>query len=77
MWEILTREIPWDGVSSEEVQRRVSEGERPVLPDPHQSHIEQVLNDLITVCWAQKIHTRPHFKELRNRLDSLGFGQQQ
>ena len=77
VWETLTRSIPWKGISGEEVQRRVSEGERLPLPDPHESHIEQVLNDLITACWAQKTHVRPHFKDVRTRLDSLGFGQQQ
>ena len=33
VWEIFTRDIPWDGVSSEQVQRRVCGGERlPARP---------------------------------------------
>ena len=50
-------------------------GASDFLPDPHESQVEQVLNDLITVCWAQNIHTRPPFKDVRSRLGSLGFGQ--
>ena len=74
-WEIFTRGIPWEDVSSEQVQRRVCGGERLPLPDPHESQVEQVLNDLITVCWAQSIRVRPHFKDVSTRLDFLGFGQ--
>ena len=77
VWEIATRDIPWEGSSTQEVQRRVSGGERLPLPNAHENRIEQVLNDLIAVCWAQDIHVRPHFKDIRTRLDSLGFEQQQ
>lgn len=45
-WQLVTRSLPWEGLNSEEVQRRVTHGERPPLDKP-QPGLEAALHDII------------------------------
>jgi len=76
VWEIITRKIPWEGESNEDVQRKVCSGERPPLEEVAGGDIlevrqQQILHDLAVLCWNHNLHLRPHFKAIRERLDAV------
>ena len=67
LWEILTREIPWENLAAEEIRQKVSQGERPPLPSPT-SEREAALVTLATACWSQDLWRRPRFGDICSKL---------
>jgi hypothetical protein len=59
MWEICTKEKPWNFVThSWQIAEKVGKGERLSLPP------NNPLNALITKCWADSPDARPTFSEM-------------
>jgi len=69
----MNRKVPWGSCAGEEIQRRVCAGERPPLPAEEHNKVKVVVNSLVVACWAQNLGHRPHFKEIRSRLDAIQF----
>jgi len=67
-WELLTALVPFDGLSFEDVMRKVAhEGRR--LPPP--ANTPAPLFDVMTTCWAAKPNKRPEFAKLHARMTAL------
>jgi len=50
LWEMTSREIPWNNIQSFTIPTTVSKGERPIIPkDCHNEW-----SKLIKLCWNQK-----------------------
>ncbi|KAG0597872.1 hypothetical protein M758_12G027000 [Ceratodon purpureus] len=56
-FEILTGDMPFQGLTLREVKRKVLRGERPQLPND----IPERLRSLIEACWSPKSDERPRF----------------
>jgi tRNA A-37 threonylcarbamoyl transferase component Bud32 len=66
LYEILTRELPFSGVSPMKVALSVSgEGLRPTLPPTTPESISALISD----CWHQEPSRRPTFKQVITRLE--------
>eukprot|EP00798_Chlamydomonas_sp_ICE-L_P009219 gene9219-16363_t len=61
MWEMLTKEIPWIGLSNMCIMYGVSRiGQRPEIPDDPE-HFPPEMTARIQECWQQDPNTRPTF----------------
>ncbi|XP_013405886.2 probable serine/threonine-protein kinase drkD [Lingula anatina] len=69
LWEMLTRQIPYDGLSMYQVLERVRSNQRPSLPPS----CPESLSSLISKCWHQTPGKRPHFKDILDMLEDLSF----
>jgi len=64
----MTRENPWANCSTtEDIRRRVTQGERPPLTEAD-NQADQVIVDLMTLCWAQDLWSRPRFADMSQKL---------
>lgn len=70
MWQIITREKPFEPIKSQiEAAGAVAlEGKRPPIPDG----CPPTVSMLIGKCWAEKPGERPELKDIIKRLDDLG-----
>lgn len=59
-YEILTGNLPFQNKFGKEVEEKVKNGERPVLPDD----LSEVLKGLIKSCWDPEPYNRPSFEKL-------------
>jgi protein phosphatase 1L len=60
--EVLTGEMPFQGVPQKNLLQRIRKGERPPLP--HVDYCPDYLSELINKCWATNPHERPLFPEI-------------
>ncbi|XP_071951805.1 uncharacterized protein [Antedon mediterranea] len=67
LWEMLTRETPYKGVSTFQILEGIRTSKRPEIPD----YCPGALRGLITRCWKQKASQRPSFKEILISLEGL------
>lgn len=68
LWEIITLGgCPYPGIPAENLFRLLKEGYRMPRPDDCPIQIYQ----LMTICWREKPHERPHFKDLVRKLEFL------
>jgi serine/threonine protein kinase/predicted hydrocarbon binding protein len=67
LWELLTRQTPYEHVEAFSIPLLVSKGERPEIP-------KDAPNDwrkLIKACWHQKPSSRPTFKKILQKLREM------
>ncbi len=60
--EVLTAEMPFQGMPQTNLLQRIRNGERPPLP--HVDHCPDYLSELINKCWATNPRERPEFPEI-------------
>jgi protein phosphatase 1L len=60
--EVLTGEMPFQGMSQTNLLQRIRNGERPPLP--HVDYCPDYLSELINKCWATNPGERPLFPEI-------------
>lgn len=65
--EILTGEVPYNGVRNTEVCGKVRDGLRPTLP----SECPAYLSDFLERCWHTKPKERPSFEEIVKTLEEF------
>lgn len=64
IWELVMRRIPFEKYNQYQIMRKVTENQRPHLPDSIPSSIRL----LITQCWSQDPAERPGFKQVSTLL---------
>ncbi|KAH3831342.1 uncharacterized protein LOC127880025 [Dreissena polymorpha] len=69
LWEMLTRNIPYEGTSVFKVLERVRKNKRPEIP----ASTPEGLTHLISICWDPNPAKRPQFKEILQILENLSF----
>ncbi|BCU03993.1 serine/threonine protein kinase [Pandoravirus japonicus] len=72
LWEVLTREQPYAGMSPAAIAVAViRDGARPLMPaDPTATH-PQAYVDLVHDCWHRDPTVRPTFMEIMTRLSAM------
>ena len=71
MWEILSRETPYKGMSQAEVAYKVLHfHERPNLAAIERT-TPDALVDLVLACWEEEPARRPSFSEILSELKTL------
>ncbi len=60
--EVLTGEMPFQGMPQRNLLQRIRNGERPPLP--HVDYCSDYLSELINKCWATNPGERPQFPEI-------------
>jgi serine/threonine protein kinase len=53
MWELMTCEVPFDGLNAIQIRARLLSGERPDIPDPLPTGFHSNYVTLISRCWHQ------------------------
>ncbi len=67
LWELAARELPYKDLNQFEIPRRVSEGERPEIPQD----CPQPLAHLIRWCWHANPDIRPVMPDAKRALDDI------
>jgi serine/threonine protein kinase len=67
MWEMLAREVPFDGLAAGEIKRSVLEGRRPEMP----LSVPGPTRALVVECWDQDAGKRPGCDAIIDRLNAL------
>jgi serine/threonine protein kinase len=60
--EVLTGEMPFQGMPQTNLLQRIRNGERPPLPNV--DYCPDYLSELINKCWATNPRERPQFPEI-------------
>lgn len=68
MWEVVTRQIPFNDSSVYQVPIQVAKGKRPPVPECPASY-----RKLMKKCWSQKPKRRPSFVTIVEKLKSLTY----
>jgi len=66
LWELISQKHPFQGVSTEEICRRVLAGEREAIVDP----FPVALRDVVTQCWHANPVLRPNIASVIKLLDA-------
>lgn len=61
LWEIFSREVPWNAMDPHEIRDRVVKGERPEIP---RFDVPEDIRELIQSSWAQDPKDRKPFEEI-------------
>ncbi|KAI9184284.1 Receptor-interacting serine/threonine-protein kinase 1 [Blastocladiella emersonii ATCC 22665] len=67
LYEVASREYPFDGEDPLIVRMSILEGARPEIPDDTPPEFAALIRD----CWAQDASVRPGFEEVARRLDVM------
>ncbi|BFZ14689.1 hypothetical protein BsWGS_17728 [Bradybaena similaris] len=67
LWEMLTRQCPYDSFSMFQILECLQASRRPTLP----SDCPKGLSEIVQKCWDQNPAARPGFKEVLKRLELL------
>jgi hypothetical protein len=67
-YEVITRNVPFDGFLRLEIHDKIMQGVRPKLPP----HINIRLSNLIQMWWHVDPQKRPTFLEICNQLQDIG-----
>jgi len=70
LWELLTRQVPFEGMPGMEIQEAVLGGERMPISDT----VPIAFRELIRKSWAQTPEERPSFKEIVSCLKRIQAG---
>lgn len=72
LWQILTGQQPWEGLSVDEMSERVLRGDRPILPakaaTPAILDGFEGFSDLLAQLWAQDPEARPALRDVARAL---------
>jgi len=72
IWELLTRRVPWEGFTHDQIEENVCKGSRlPVLPNDGTDQPRTILIDLMKSCWAHPPAQRPSFNQIYTSLSGL------
>ena len=70
VWELLTKKIPWEGLTTGEIELNVRGGK--TLPEPHLgSPVRTGLDALMRVCRSMEPTQRPGFSTIVPRLTTF------
>ena len=67
MWEIWSRKLPYFDYNCEHLRTAIMNGARPTVPEDDTNDYMQ----LMKVCWSDKAHCRPTFKEVVLSLEEM------
>eukprot|EP00727_Mastigamoeba_balamuthi_P001547 m51a1_g1139 putative protein kinase domain containing protein (2304) ;mRNA; f:244672-254196 len=67
LWQMQTKQLPWETCLCWEIPKRVSSGERPPLPPKCPADFAA----LIATCWAADPAARPEFEQVITTLQAL------
>lgn len=70
LWELLTRKLPYKGLTAPQVAMEVSKGGRPSVP-PLSADVPAAWVTLMTQCWADEPARRPTFRAVLLALVAL------
>ena len=75
LWEILTLDVPWEGMAPYRVIVDVPKGERLAIPPPNEASIPEYsdLISLIKDAWKEDPNERPTMKEFHDRIFNIGY----
>jgi serine/threonine protein kinase len=72
VWEVLVEKIPWEGLTLEEIEMEVRQGNRPSpLPQVHESNEIDLLTGLMKRCWSASPQERPSMVDVQSKLDII------
>lgn len=80
LWELLTWDLPFDGLTSYQIVIELSQGHRPEIPGRYSTELiggdvpsagEKRYKDLIRQCWAEQPEDRPTFAEVTVALKEI------
>jgi len=70
LWEILTQQVPWVGLSTEEIELNVRSGK--TLPEPQATtQVQGVVQSLYKACCANEPTARPFFNTIVQNLQMV------
>eukprot|EP01025_Chloroclados_australasicus_P023747 TRINITY_DN239_c0_g1_i1.p3 TRINITY_DN239_c0_g1~~TRINITY_DN239_c0_g1_i1.p3 ORF type:complete len:333 (-),score=6.51 TRINITY_DN239_c0_g1_i1:5050-6048(-) len=61
MWEMWTRQMPWQGYGYLVIREQVGQGQRPPIPE----QMPKQLQYIIRWCWDQQQHKRPTARQVK------------
>jgi len=74
IWEMVTRHVPWEGLSREQIEVSVRSGSRPQFApslttgeDPALT----ILTEMAQSCWQENPNFRPSFDQITSKIASL------
>jgi serine/threonine protein kinase len=70
LWELLTRKLPYDGLTAPQVAMEVTKGTRPAVPPPS-AEVPERWRALMVQCWDEAPARRPTFKAVLLALVTL------
>ena len=70
LWEIITRAIPFENQSFEQIKTAVLAGTRPAVPSTNDPILHEVI-DLMQACWQGDPNIRPGFDHICEGLNEL------
>ena len=80
VWELLHREVPWDGVNVDSMKAKVINGYRPPIQinesnklSKSEEKMQGFLMDIIQDGWNQNPKMRPNFTQIIMKLNSIMF----
>ena len=65
LWELFSREVPWNAMDPRDIITTVSSGQRPEIP---RYDCPDFIQELIATCWAHDASKRPTFKKIYRQL---------
>lgn len=65
--EIVSRRVPFEGMTVQQIQDAVRRGERPVIVP----HCHRKLVEVIERCWCTESSTRPSFQDVHDMLKEV------
>ena len=68
LWELMTCEVPFRGVSHDLIDAQVTRGVRPRIPSPLPEGFPAAYEQLITRCWSHDPQQRPSAREVHGIL---------
>ena len=71
IWELLTRQVPWDDLANEQIELKIRSGKRLELPASTGDVMLQTLLDICTASWIEHPLKRPSIQDIHKGLDSL------
>eukprot|EP00731_Ephydatia_muelleri_P003645 Em0001g3645a len=73
LWEIVTHEVPYKGLSGAQIMSRVNKNQRPTIP----SFCHERLRRIIQECWDSEPKNRPSFKTILQLLEAANGSESQ
>lgn len=72
LWEIISRKIPYEKITSIKIISSVIGGLRPMVPVPSDGELFIAgIDTLMEECWAERADKRPSFSTIAARLDTV------
>lgn len=71
MWELLTHQVPWDGIAMADTFVAVAMGKRPEIPRNLEAQAPVGWCDMMRQCWDQTPSNRPTCHRIHEQLVSM------